>query len=175
MKYKAFVKAQSEHSHSADITKMEKDAAFSFLGLLGGGEKSTSKNSISGKTCFEEHTQYTTIETKGGSDVRKILNAKDADAVSSMDNIVGLEQEGIPIYTLIHRDHFPEKKYDTFTLFKVQQLIFNATKEYYEENTVYGCTDPTAENFDYQANYDEGESCKATKLDFFSMGFFKES
>uniref|UniRef100_A0A914PEN9 Macrophage-expressed gene 1 protein n=1 Tax=Panagrolaimus davidi TaxID=227884 RepID=A0A914PEN9_9BILA len=173
MKYKAFAKAQSEHSHSADITQMEKDAAVSFLELVGGGEKSTSKNSILEKTAFEKRTQYSTIETKGGSDVRKILNAKDADAVSSMDNIVGLEQEGIPIYTLIHKNHFPEKKYDMFTLFKVQQLIFNATKEYYEVNTVFGCTDPTAENFDYQANYNEGESCKATKLEFLFDGFFQ--
>lgn len=65
-----------------------------------------------------------------------------------MDNIVGLEHEGTPIYLIIHKSFFP--KYNTSTLIKVQNLIFNATKEYYEANTIRGCTDPTAKNFDYE-------------------------
>uniref|UniRef100_A0A914PIW4 Macrophage-expressed gene 1 protein n=1 Tax=Panagrolaimus davidi TaxID=227884 RepID=A0A914PIW4_9BILA len=182
MKYKAFMKTSQvdKYTHESGGGRIpETEASETFLRLVELGMDRISSSSWSAsnnktRNSFEDNVQYSTIETKGGSDVRKILKAKEGEgAVSHMDNIVGLEHEGIPIYTLINKNYFRAKQYDTYTLLRVQNLIFNATKEYYEVNTVFGCTDPTAENFDYQANYDEGESCKATKLEFLFDGIFQ--
>uniref|UniRef100_A0AC34FV98 Macrophage-expressed gene 1 protein n=1 Tax=Panagrolaimus sp. ES5 TaxID=591445 RepID=A0AC34FV98_9BILA len=173
MKYKAFVNTEGLHAHDARISKMESEAAASFLFLAKGGTQSTSENQEQIKTGFEEHKQYSTIETKGGADVRNILNAKEQGGVLRMDNIVGLEHEGIPIYTIIHKNHFSaDKNYNASVLLNVQNLLFEATIKYYSENTISGCTDPTAENFDYQANFDDN-TCKTTKRELLFDGVFQ--
>uniref|UniRef100_A0AC34F097 Macrophage-expressed gene 1 protein n=1 Tax=Panagrolaimus sp. ES5 TaxID=591445 RepID=A0AC34F097_9BILA len=173
MKYKAFVGTEGLHEHDATVSKMESEAAITFLGLLSADKKSESENRMLSKNGFEQRTQYSTIETKGGADVRNVLSAKDESAISRMDNIVGLEHEGIPIYTIIHKSYFPGKDYTTSILLTVQNLIRNATNDYYSKNTISGCTNPTAGNFDYQSNFDDG-TCNDTKREFIFDGVFQK-
>lgn len=80
MKYKAFVRING--SHTQDTEKIESEAAITFFGLIGGVEKLMFENHSS-KNGFEERAQYSIIETKGGPDVRKILNTKDEVILNS--------------------------------------------------------------------------------------------
>lgn len=63
-----------------------------------------------------------------------------------MNDVVPIDRAGIPIFAIINDQYFPEYvSVDT-----LRSHIFNATAEYYKRNTVYGCTNSNALNFNFQ-------------------------
>ena len=59
------------------------------------------------------------------------------------------------------------------TAMEVANLVYNAVNRYYKMNTLFGCTaDPSAPNFNFQANMDDG-SCKAASTSFNFGGVFQ--
>ena len=70
----------------------------------------------------------------------------------SMDNLVGLEEGGSFIYSLITKNAMNNIFNETVTL-EIQKLAEEATKEFYEKNTIEGCTNPSSDNFDKEVSF----------------------
>uniref|UniRef100_A0A914P7R4 Uncharacterized protein n=1 Tax=Panagrolaimus davidi TaxID=227884 RepID=A0A914P7R4_9BILA len=167
MKYKAFVTEDNVEMYDGGITQLNTDAATYFLNLIAGDNKTQTDLIDRG---FFEKLENSFIETKGGLDVQLILGADKKD-LSKMDNIVALEREGIPIHTVFHKSFFSDK-YTASILLTVQELILNATKDYYEANTIKGCTKPLSANYDIDANFDD-LTCNANPRELKFDGIFQ--
>lgn len=64
-----------------------------------------------------------------------------------IDGIVPLDRSGEPLYTLITPPNLPGFPFDN--VMKIQRLFYNATYEYYRRNTLPGCMDPLAPNYNW--------------------------
>ena len=64
-----------------------------------------------------------------------------------VDSVVGLNRKGAPIYSLIHEGALDSKHYDATIIKMVQDLMVNATQEYYRHNAIRGCTNPRKQNY----------------------------
>uniref|UniRef100_A0AC34GJ06 MACPF domain-containing protein n=1 Tax=Panagrolaimus sp. ES5 TaxID=591445 RepID=A0AC34GJ06_9BILA len=110
--------------------------------------------SASGKTADEneeskkDFSKETFIITKGGPDVNRLLKPEETDDMLSIDSLVGLKQEGMFLYSLIHPGVLDG--YDEVTVNILHDLIQNATEEYYRHNTIMGCTDVSAPNYNFR-------------------------
>uniref|UniRef100_A0A914QZK3 Macrophage-expressed gene 1 protein n=1 Tax=Panagrolaimus davidi TaxID=227884 RepID=A0A914QZK3_9BILA len=171
IRYRIFVKKDEKHTHMADVKTSQSEHSVNILGIFGTDGKGETKEEKAKREAFEENVQYSFIETKGGPDVRSILGAGSEKSMMRMDNLVGLEHEGVPIYSVIHGSYFPN--YNSSLLLAVQDLITNATKMYYEKNTAVGCMDPNFPNYDYTANFHNDDSCNATENTLVFNGFFQ--
>lgn len=68
-----------------------------------------------------------------------------------IDNLVGFEHEGVFIHSLIHLGNLPDFAVDSIT--QLQDLIQNVTEEYYDRNTIRGCMQPEAQNFNFKVRF----------------------
>lgn len=66
--------------------------------------------------------------------------------------------KGLPLSALINSNNFDS--YSPGLVESTRALVSQAIHNYYEHNIVRGCTDVNAENFDPNANVNDG-SCKA--------------
>lgn len=67
------------------------------------------------------------------------------------DNLAILENDGVEafwLYELITPENLPSIPIQMVAA--VQDLVANATVTYYEQNSLKGCTDPDAANFNFQ-------------------------
>lgn len=69
----------------------------------------------------------------------------------SMDSLVGLKQQGMFIYSLIHPKVL--KNFEAVTMTVVRELLQNATEEYYRHNTIPGCTDVSKRNYNFRVSF----------------------
>ena len=72
---KWFIDDKGETKNDAKMMKMSNDAAADFLGLFGGGSSGLSSNKDTSNSGYRNETRYCIIDTKGGPDVRRLLNA----------------------------------------------------------------------------------------------------
>uniref|UniRef100_A0A914PUY6 Uncharacterized protein n=1 Tax=Panagrolaimus davidi TaxID=227884 RepID=A0A914PUY6_9BILA len=70
----------------------------------------------------------------------------------SIDSVVGLTRGGIDLYSVIHRGALKDHDFDNATILFVQDMLYNATQEYYRRNMIPGCTDPNAINYFYKCS-----------------------
>ena len=73
--------------------------------------------------------------------------------------MVSIDRDGDPLQTLVSPYVIPEIPPDI--ILQVAQLITTAADKYYKVNTYKGCTNPTSDNYNPQANIDD-HSCAAT-------------
>uniref|UniRef100_A0A914PLA3 Macrophage-expressed gene 1 protein n=1 Tax=Panagrolaimus davidi TaxID=227884 RepID=A0A914PLA3_9BILA len=113
------------------------------------------------ETGTKDYTKETFIITKGGPDVNRLLKPDPTDDMLAIDSLVGLKQEGMFLYSLIHPGIL--EGYDDVTTNFVHELLLNATQEYYRHNTIMGCTNVTAANYNFRANVEDG-TCNSAKV-----------
>lgn len=65
-----------------------------------------------------------------------------------LDDLVGLDQDGIMLYTVINGVNLPN--FEPYAVDHLYSLLYNATADYLEANRIPGCTSPDAANFDFQ-------------------------
>jgi len=145
-------------SHQNDSTKITASASASFFSTV---KFSTSFQHLQTNTDTEGFTSNRThsqVYTFGGPPFRPNFTVDDwEDGIR--DALVPIDRAGDPLYYAINPTTLPELV-DSDS-FEIQGIVFNATKRYYAANTVRGCTDPTADNFAFTANVDDGH-CKAS-------------
>lgn len=148
-----------------DTVRKEAGLSFSlkFVGkIVNFGEDFSAKAAWVKQT---EETRNTTLETirrqsrvrsVGGPNVH-LLMAVDGKA-SMADNLAILENDGVEafwLYELITPENLPSIPIQMVAA--VQDLVANATVTYYEQNSLKGCTDPDAANFNFQVIIDDGQ------------------
>ena len=75
------------------------------------------------------------------------------------NNLVAIDRIGKPLHTAITTQNMLPELEHPADVFEVKKLIQNVISRYYSFNTHLGCTDPNAQNFDYQANAETPGAC----------------
>lgn len=63
---------------------------------------------------------------------------------------MGLDEEGLMLFSLINEYNLP--RLERPLVDRLALLLVNSTQRYYDENSVRGCTDPEAENYNFQVH-----------------------
>ena len=134
-------------------------ASFPILQLLGGGSfslgynRNTTEQNIN---AYQTSLKRSEIFTIGGASFTPDLNL--TNWVNDVPNrLAAIDRTADPIYFAITPTQFPELPGPTVRA--VADSILEATDRYYRLNTKPGCVDPTAQNFDFQANYGDSTYC----------------
>ncbi|KAL2091733.1 hypothetical protein ACEWY4_011531 [Coilia grayii] len=84
---------------------------------------------------------------------------------STLNNLVAIDRAGMPLHYFLTKTAFPDLPEPTVR--KLAMSVRQAADRYYAINTRPGCVKPDSQNFNFQANVDDG-SCEgpATNLSF---------
>lgn len=105
---------------------------------------------------YENNTVYSTIYTFGGPPFRVNFSISQWEN-QLLDELVAIDRAGNPLHFSISTGNLPEVSENL--VFEVRDVVKRAIKQYYQRNTIKGCTKLDAPNFSFQANFDDG-SCK---------------
>ena len=157
-----FVKLDSiseTYSSNADRLKITSAATFSFpIFQLFDDSPFTFNysNRVNETEAYQSNITRTEIYTIGGALFTPDLNlsqwVKDA-----YNRLAVIDRRADPIHFAITPTRFPELP--VVTVRAISDFVLDATKRYYEYNTVVGCVDPTAQNFNFQANFGDSSYC----------------
>ena len=86
------------------------------------------------------------------------------------DNLVSIDRSGDPLHFVINPTTLPTLPETTVRT--VAKLLKSAINRYYKANTRPGCTDPGAENFNFQANLND-KTCKPPTTNFTFGGIYQ--
>uniref|UniRef100_A0A914PP25 Macrophage-expressed gene 1 protein n=1 Tax=Panagrolaimus davidi TaxID=227884 RepID=A0A914PP25_9BILA len=155
--------------------KMSADFHASFLGAVSTGVSASADTETSSDSGSDSTKSQTYIMTKGGPDVNRLLSSN-AENKMQIDSVVGLNHEGMPIYSFIHTGVLKGKEWDDTTIFVVQDLIYNATQEYIRRNQIPGCTISASVRYFHKANVDFIDACGYTfySEESYMGGYYQE-
>uniref|UniRef100_A0AC35GEZ0 Macrophage-expressed gene 1 protein n=1 Tax=Panagrolaimus sp. PS1159 TaxID=55785 RepID=A0AC35GEZ0_9BILA len=139
----------------------------SVVGLADMGTKADYEHKQAQQNGAKDMTSESFVITKGGPDVNRLLGTDPANKMS-IDSVVGLTRGGIDLYSVIHRGALKDHDFDNATILLVQDMLYNATQEYYRRNMIPGCTDPDAVNYFYRANVANTRACEAINKNVYS-------
>uniref|UniRef100_A0A914WDI2 Macrophage-expressed gene 1 protein n=1 Tax=Plectus sambesii TaxID=2011161 RepID=A0A914WDI2_9BILA len=170
-----FVDSKVDFSQKSSLDELKMAASASFMGTFkfaSGSAAITVKQTT--KEQFSSSLRHSQIRTQGGPDVNRLLSATAGDNASQatllVDDLVSLDRSGVPLFTVITRENLVELSQANVQ--QIRYLIKNATEEYYLRNTRRGCMDPGAENFDFQANFNDS-SCDQPYNNYTFGGVFQ--
>ena len=161
---------QSDFASSSEETrqKIKASTSVSFFGKIGGSvsigfdhntDETFMKSYLSSRT-------YSHIRTFGGPPYR--INFTIDDWEDGIPNaLVAIDREGMPLNLAVIPEVLTELP-PAQTL-ELADYIEKAISSYYKHNTHRGCTNPTAENFYFGANADDG-TCESSPLTYFRFG-----
>uniref|UniRef100_A0A914QXS1 Macrophage-expressed gene 1 protein n=1 Tax=Panagrolaimus davidi TaxID=227884 RepID=A0A914QXS1_9BILA len=164
-----FVDSQSLSSGSTSLDSMRASAAASFGSYFHASASDTHEVSTADKNTLSQMTKHTQIITNGGPDVNAVLAMAD-NGTMQVNNLVSFKHDGDWLYQIVVPRNFPN--IDCDILFRAQILLQAAIELYYKKNTIRGCTDMNAPNYNFQANFDDG-TCKPYNLSFPFGGVFQ--
>uniref|UniRef100_A0A914ENN9 Macrophage-expressed gene 1 protein n=1 Tax=Acrobeloides nanus TaxID=290746 RepID=A0A914ENN9_9BILA len=160
-----YVESSTVELKSSFLTEFKYSISAGFLNnILGaslGVEVSFDKET---KEALFKATRHSHIKTYGGPTVNHLLaatfsGAKPASQTQfTVDDLVALDANGVPLYNLISEQNLLGIR--PTRVDRIRNLLKDATELYYKKNLHTGCMDPNARNFNYQANYDDGNCLK---------------
>uniref|UniRef100_A0A914PC33 MACPF domain-containing protein n=1 Tax=Panagrolaimus davidi TaxID=227884 RepID=A0A914PC33_9BILA len=139
IKMLSFTKADNETDKLSIKAKLTAGFKANILGIAKSDMEMHASLGLDFESQSYSSESQTFLITKGGPDVNKLFSQSPDGNKLSVDSVVGLTREGIPLFNLIHRGVL--NGYDPKTMRMVQDLIYNATQEYYKHNTIPGCND----------------------------------
>ena len=155
--------------YSEDYSQIKAAASASFFNVFGiGGSYSKTVD----KKLLDEYTKSRTdsyTEAWGGPPFRanySVGNWEDR----LYNNLVAVDRAGDPLHFVITSAVLPELPEPT--LWELTSVVENAIKQYYAHNRYRGCMDPSAKNFNFQANEDDG-TCHAKSTNFTFGGVYQ--
>uniref|UniRef100_A0A914QEC8 Uncharacterized protein n=1 Tax=Panagrolaimus davidi TaxID=227884 RepID=A0A914QEC8_9BILA len=150
----SFTKADNETDKLSIKAKLTAGFKANILGIAKSDMEMHASLGLDFESKSYSSESQTLLITKGGPDVNKLFSQSPDGNKLSVDSVVGLTREGIPLFNLIHQGVL--NGYDPKTMRMVQDLIYNATQEYYKHNTIPGCND-VHRNYFYKANIYDGQ------------------
>ena len=157
---KSFVSSFKEQKSKIEVT-----ASLSFFDIF---TFSITWSHNSDKTFYHEYMKQMThsvANAHGGP----ALGAEDW-AGKVEDHLVPIDRSGHPIHIAITPRNFPELSKDSVS--QAAEVVYKSIKQYYEHNTIRGCTDYDSPNFSFQANFDDG-SCKKKLFNYNFGGIYQ--
>uniref|UniRef100_A0A914ZA42 Macrophage-expressed gene 1 protein n=1 Tax=Panagrolaimus superbus TaxID=310955 RepID=A0A914ZA42_9BILA len=148
-----------DDSHTSVSIKANLSASFkaNFLGIVKGEAHLKAHFGLDFDSTTHDESSQSYIITKGGADVNRLLDKNDDGNKLHVDSVVGIKFNSVPLYTLVHENSVKSHKNTTMKI--VQELITDATQEYFRHNTIPGCMNPEMPNYFYKANVDDN-SCQ---------------
>lgn len=89
---------------------------------------------------------------------------------STPNNLVAIDRSGLPLHYILNSATLPDLP--EITIQKVVEYVRQAIERYYEVNKRPGCVDPSSQNFNFQANIDDG-SCLGTATNLHFGGIYQ--
>ncbi|XP_071143413.1 macrophage-expressed gene 1 protein-like [Mytilus edulis] len=166
--------SESTTVSASDRSSMNFQAGQSFNKFFfkkGAEGRSFTQNNSKSATDTEKYAnslQYSKVTTYGGPVFNMGQFSMDNWEKGLESNLVAIDRRGQSLFDFINPYTLPEMS--PTTVFKVENLVLMSSSGYYKHNSVYGCTDPKAINFNSKANIDDG-TC-GLKSDSFSIGGF---
>ncbi|XP_062382902.1 macrophage-expressed gene 1 protein-like [Sardina pilchardus] len=113
---------------------------------------------------YEGNVTYSLTQSHGGASFYPGITLQKWQE-STLNNLVAIDRAGLPLQYFLSRAAFPNLPEPT--VHKLATSVRKAIERYYAVNTRPGCVQQESQNFNFQANVDDG-SCEgaATNLSF---------
>ena len=155
-------------SASQTASKLSASTSFDFLVKVSVGVAYEVDNEQ--RSAYSNARTSSQITSIGGPLYRAGMTLNEWEA-GVPNALVAIDRSGDPLYLCINPTTLPDLP--PTTVMEVADLVYNAINRYYKMNTLHGCAaDPGSENFNFQANVDDG-SCKASSTNFAFGGLFQ--
>ncbi|XP_053378742.1 macrophage-expressed gene 1 protein-like [Mercenaria mercenaria] len=110
------------------------------------------------------------ISALGGQSFKPNQFSAESWSESIENNLVVLDRSGDPIYLYVNEENLPYLP--EYIIERVHNVVKHAVYYYYKHNLYKGCTEPSAPNFSFQANVNDGK-CKQPKTRFTFGGVYQ--
>lgn len=163
------IKKSFVSKYNEDYSKIKAAASasfFHFFGISGSYTKSVDTK------LLDEYTKSRTnsyTEAWGGPPFRANYSLNNWEDMLH-NNLVAVDRSGDPLHFVVTSAVLPELPEPT--LWDLANVVENAIKRYYTHNRYRGCLDPSAKNFNFQANEDDG-TCQARSTNFTFGGVYQ--
>ena len=144
-------------------------ASGNFFGKFSFGASFSTSTSESDKSGFINNRTYSEVYSWGGPPLRPNFTVDDWEK-GIPNSLVAIDHSGDPLHFVITPTILPEMPEGTVQ--EVANMVSRVITRYYRINTHHGCTDPTATNFDFQANVNDN-SCEPQNTNFTFGGIYQ--
>ncbi|XP_065907252.1 macrophage-expressed gene 1 protein-like [Dysidea avara] len=149
--------------------KITASASANFFGKIGFSASYIHVTDTNFSELYLNNRTYSHVQTYGGPPYRVNFTINDwEDGLA--DTLVAIDREGVPLHFAIIPEVLTELP-PTQTL-ELAHYVEKAIYSYYKHNTVKGCTNPDALNFNFAANVDD-KSCHAPADNFTFGGVYQ--
>ena len=165
-----FISNSYINSLNGDSSSISASASADFFGKVsigGGFGHSTSEQE---QTTFISNRKYSEVVTIGGPPFKPNMTLTDWE-LGVPNALVAIDRSGDPLHFVINPTTLAELPEPTVR--QLADLIQKTINKYYRINTRKGCTNPGAENFDFQANVDDS-TCEPPLTNFTFGGVFQK-
>lgn len=163
------IKTTFRSDYKEDDSKIKAAASASFFKVFGmsGSYTKTLTQKFIDQYVGNVTNSYT--ETWGGPPFRANFSINNWED-QLINNLVAVDRAGDPLHFVITSAVLPELPEPT--LWDLASTVEGAIKQYYNYNRYLGCLDPNAQNFNFQANEDDG-TCTAQQTNFTFGGVYQ--
>ncbi len=163
------IKTTFRSDYKEDDSKIKAAASASFFGKYGIKGSYTTSTSTKFLDQYLGNTTNSYTETWGGPPFRANFSVNNWED-QLINNLVAIDRAGDPLHFVITSAVLPELPEPT--LWDLARSVENAIKQYYDHNRYLGCLDPSSQNFNFQANEDDG-TCTAKMTNYTFGGVFQ--
>ena len=165
-----FIRSTNVVDMSKYVTQLKASASANFFGKVSLGTAFQHSTSDISNSNFINNRSYSEVVTVGGPPFTPNLTLANWER-GVANALVAIDRSGDPLHFVINPTTLPKLPETTVRL--VADCIHKAINRYYKVNTHRGCTDPAAENFNFQANLDD-MTCTPPKENFTFGGIFQK-
>uniref|UniRef100_T1JFH4 MACPF domain-containing protein n=1 Tax=Strigamia maritima TaxID=126957 RepID=T1JFH4_STRMM len=90
----------------------------------------------------------------------RIFGALNWEKGAKAEYVVAVDKSGDLLSSLVTSSNFPNAR--NTTLIRVRRMYNDVIRDYYERNIHRGCTQPKSNNFNFEANIDDGSCCNSS-------------
>ena len=155
---------------NGDSTSISASASADFFGKVSIGGGFSHSTSEQDQTNFISNRKYSEVVTVGGPPFKPNMTLTEWEQ-GVPDALVAIDRSGDPLHYVINPTTLAELPEPTVR--QLAHLVEKIINKYYRLNTRRGCTNPGAENFDFQANLDDS-SCQPPLTNFTFGGVFQK-